>query len=102
MDIKDVSAEISRAAQQERSDPSRRGSASAKANKSAGKQDLFENSSQLGRVRAHIETIIKSPEVDTKAIQRGKELLESGQLDSHESATKAAEGFLAEGGGLLG
>lgn len=102
MDIKDVSAEINRASQKDRSDPSRRGSASVKAQKSSGDRDHFENSEQLGQVRSLIDTLIQTPGIDQEAVQRGKALLESGELDNKESAAKAAEGFLAEGGGFFG
>ncbi len=98
MDIKDVSAEISRTSQQERPDPSRRGSASAKAKDVPGERDFFENSGRLGQVRSLIDTIVQGPEVRSDAVERAKQLLASGELDSHDSAARAADGFLAEGG----
>ncbi len=102
MDIKDVSAEISRAAHRERSEPSRRGSASAKASKSVDERDFFENSGRLGKVRSLIDRLVQEPDTSTIAVKRAKELLANGQLDNHEAAAKAADGLLTEGGGLLG
>ncbi|MFT7616417.1 MAG: hypothetical protein ACI97A_000038 [Planctomycetota bacterium] len=102
MDIRDVSAEISRASQKDRPDPSRRGSASAKAHKTTGDRDHFENSGQLGQVRALIDLLAQTPEISQEAVERGKQLLASGELDSPAGAAKAAEGFLAEGGGFFG
>ena len=102
MDIKDVSAEISRASQNERSDSSRRGSDAAKSQKVTDERDFFENSGRLGQVRALIDSLVQAPEIRDDAVARARELLASGELDSRESADRAARGFLAEGAGFFG
>ncbi|MEE9394236.1 MAG: hypothetical protein V3W41_17190 [Planctomycetota bacterium] len=57
--------------------------------------DFFENSGKLGRVRALINDLVQVPDFDLEAVARGKELLESGALDSAEAFEGAAEGFLS-------
>ena len=97
MDIRDVSAEISRASQNEKSGPSRRGSASAEAQKATEDRDFFENSGRLGKVRSLIDSLVQAPETSNEAITRAKELLASGELDSAHPACSCAAIACASG-----
>ena len=58
-------------------------------------QDFFENSGQLGRVRALIDQLVQLADVRPDAVARGRSLLESGALDDPASVSAAADAILA-------
>lgn len=95
MGIKDVGADSKTSAplRSSVSTRSRKGSAPQEA-RVEGPEDFFEKSGRLGAVRALIDTLVQVPEVRADAVDQARERLASGELDSPESAAKAARAFL--------
>ena len=99
MDIRDVSTPVNDASRREKLVRVRSGSPDSGKVEGTPKEDFFEKSGKLGAVRALIDGLVQVPEIRTDVVERARSLLESGALDSRESAERAAEAFL-EGGSV--
>lgn len=95
MGIKDVGANEKSSAPLRSNLPlrSRKGSAPQEG-KVSSQEDFFEKSGRLGAVRALIDSLVQVPEIRTDVVDSARERLASGELDSPESAAKAARAFL--------
>ena len=95
MGIKDVGANSKSSAPLSSNLPLRARKESApQENRISGQEDFFEKSGKLGAARALIDTLVQVPEIRTDAVEQARAKLESGELDSPESAEKAARAFL--------
>ncbi len=94
MEIRQVGSHLEGLPSSTRSTSLRSGSPASSKADGASAQDFFENSGRLGEVRALIDALIQVPEIRTDQVEKARELLAQGQLDTPEAATQAAHGFV--------
>ncbi len=102
MEIRNIGSRLEGLSSPSRSPSPHSGSPASSKAHGAAAQDSFENSGRLGEVRTLIDALIQVPEIRTDQVQKARELLAQGQLDTPEAATQAAHGFVESAVGQEG
>ena len=102
MDIRNVGVRLDGTPKAGRSSVTRSGSPATSKSEKTAEHDFFEDSGQLGQVRALIDALVQTPDYRPEVVERARALLSQGQLDSPEAAARAAAGLTEEQGGLAG